>query len=347
MKALVTGGGGFLGSRIVQMLQARGDEVVALGRSRYPHHERAGIRTIRADLRDANAIRESCRGVDVVFHAGALPAIWGRRKTFRDINVTGTEHVIAGCRAGGVRKLVFTSSPSVVFGRRELCGVDESQPYPDQYLAEYPKTKALAERMVLEANGPSLATVALRPHLIWGPGDPHLFPRIIVRARNGKLVQVGSGDNLVDVTYIDNAAEAHLLAADALRPGAPCAGRAYFISQGEPVRLWAWLNEILTAVGAPAVDRSISVKTAYRIGAVLEFVYRLVGASSEPRLTRFLATQLADSHYFNIGAARRDLGYEPRVSTSEGVIRLLSWLREQDGRAVGDAVTPRGGGERG
>ncbi len=346
MKALVTGGGGFLGGRITQMLHARGDEVVALGRRRYPHHERAGIKTIQADLRNADAIRQACEGMEIVFHAGAVPGIWGKRRTFRDINVDGTDNVIAACLSRGVPKLVYTSSPSVIFGGGDLCGVDESHPYPDRYLADYPETKAVAERMVLAANGPSLATVALRPHLIWGPGDPHLIPRIIARARAGKLVQVGPGDNRVDITYIDNAAEAHLLAAGRLGRDAPCAGRAYFISQGEPVLLWPWLNEILTAVGAPTADRSISYRAAYRIGALLEGVYRLAGVAKEPRMTRFLATQLAKSHYFSIEAARRHLGYEPRVSTSEGVTRLLAWLRKRDGTAAAFDDPSRAGEER-
>ncbi len=326
MNALVTGGGGFLGSRIVQMLHQHGHRVIALGRRRYPHHEQAGIETLQADLRDAMAIRRACEGMDIVFHAGALPGIWGRRKTFWDINVTGTENVLAGCRACRVPKLVYTSSPSAVIGQQDLHGVDESQPYPDRFLAHYPRTKAVAERMILKANGPEVATVSLRPHLIWGPGDPHLIPQVIARARAGKLMQVGSGENLVDVTYIDNAAEAHLLVADKLAPGAACAGRAYFISQAEPVQLWPWLNEILTRVGAPTVKRAISYRTAYRIGALLEVIYRLVGATSEPRMTRFMALQLAHTHYFSTKAAERDFGYVPRVSTEEGLDRLLAWI---------------------
>ncbi len=331
MKTLVTGGGGFLGTRVAQMLQARGDEVTVLGRGEYPHHEAAGIRTIQADVRDLRAVADACADMDVVFHVAALAGIWGKKKAFRDINVGGTENVIAGCRAHGVRRLVFTSSPSVVFGEDDLRGVDESQPYPRRYLAHYPETKAAAERLVLAANGPDLATVALRPHLIWGPGDPHLVPRVIARARQGRLIQVGDGTNLVDITYIDNAAEAHLQAADALAPGSTCTGGAYFVSQGEPVALWAWLNDLLEAVGIRRVTRSISYRQAYRIGGVLEAVYRLLGVSKEPRMTRFLATQLAQNHYFDISAARRDLAYEPRVSVQEGMNHLIEWLRGSHG----------------
>lgn len=331
MKALVTGGGGFLGSAIVRLLHARGDQVLVLGRGRYEHHERAGIATAQADIRDAEAVTRACAGVDVVFHTAAIAAIWGPRTLFHDINVLGTRNVIDACRRAGVRRLVFTSSPSVVFGDHELCGVDESQPYPARYLAPYPATKAEAERLVLAANDGDLSTVALRPHLIFGPGDPHLIPRVIERARKGRLIQVGDGSNLVDITYIGNAAEAHVLACDALRPDAACAGRAYFISQGEPVALWPWLKGILSTVGAPPVRRAISYAAARRIGAVAEVVHRLLRRRREPPMTRFLAAQLAKSHYFDISAAKRDFHYVPRISTAAGVKRLTDWLAAPPG----------------
>ncbi len=339
MKVLVTGGGGFLGSRITQMLHARGDEVTVLGRRRYPHHEKAGIQTIQADLRDAGAVARACEDMDIVFHVAGLTGIWGKRAAFWDVNVSGTRNVIEGCRVHGVGRLVYTSSPSVVFVEEDMCGVDESHPYPKRYLTHYAETKAAAERSVLAVNAPAPATVALRPHLIWGPGDPHLIPRVIARARTKRLIQIGDGRNLVDITYVDNAAEAHLQAADALAPGAACAGRAYFISQGEPVSLWPWLNEILAMVGVPPVTRVISYRMAHRIGAILEGVYRLVGATREPDMTRFLATQLAKSYYFNISAARRDFGYHPRISTKEGMDRLIAWVRRvDDARSAGAAA---------
>ena len=328
MKALVTGGGGFLGSCIVGMLHDRGDDVTAFGRRRYPHLDALGINTIQGDLRDTDAVRAAGRGMDVVFHVAGLPGIWGTRRSFWETNVDGTANVIDSCRVNGVRKLIYTSSPSVVFGDQPLCGVDESQPYPSRFLAHYPASKAAAEQMVIRANGDDLATVALRPHLIWGPGDPHLLPRVVERAKRGQLLQVGDGSNRVDITYIDNAAEAHLLAADALQDGKPCAGKAYFISQGEPVLLWPWLNEMLQAAGAPPVTRSISHANARRLGAVLETIYRLLRLSREPRMTRFLADQFADSHYFDISAAERDLGYRPKISTAEGMKRWAASLSD-------------------
>jgi 2-alkyl-3-oxoalkanoate reductase len=326
MKALVTGGGGFLGSAIVRLLHERGDEVSVLGRGTYPHIAAYTKRMFQADIRLASAVAHACAGMDVVFHVAALAGIWGRRRDFWSINVDGTRNIVEACRSNGVPRLVFTSTPSVVFGKDDLCGVDESTPYPSQYLAAYAETKAAAERMVLAANSPTLATIALRPHLTFGPGDPHLIPRVIARARQGRLMQVGDGKNLVDVTYIDNAADAHIKAADALTPGGRCAGRAYFISQGEPVSLWPWLNELLTVVGAPTVTRSMSFRTAYRAGCALETAYRAFGIIREPPMTRFLALQLAKSHYFDISSARVDFGYNPTISTADGVRRLVAAL---------------------
>ncbi len=325
MNALVTGGGGFLGGRIARTLVERGDAVTVLGRREYPDLQAAGIATIQADVRDAGAVASACRGMDVVFHAAACVGIWGPRRTFWQVNVEGTRNVIAACRRAGVPRLVFTDD--------ELCGVDESHPYPPRHLAHYPASKAAAERLVLAANNPALATVALRPHLIWGPGDPHLIPRVVERARQGRLVQVGDGRNLVDVTYIDNAAEAHVLAADPLHPGAACAGRAYFISQGEPVCLWPWLNDLLAKLGAPGTTRTISYNTAYRLGRCCELVWSGLHLRTEPPMTRFLASQLARSHYFDITTARRDLGYKPRVLMSDGLDRVVAWLAHRSAGA--------------
>ena len=323
MRVLVTGGGGFLGGHVASLFAKRGDEVSILGRRVYPQAEAAGMASIQADVRDRVAVSQACSGMDVVVHTAGVPGIWGKRKTFWDINYQGTRNVIDACRENGVGRLVFTSSPSVVFGVEPVCGIDESQPYPDRFLGEYSASKAAAERAVLAANGPGLATIALRPHLIWGPGDPHLVPRVVTRARAGQLRQVGDGTNLVDITYIDNAAHAHILATDRLVPGSTCAGAAYFISQGEPVNLWSWIGEILATYGVSWSPRPVSFRTAYRVGAVLETAYRAMGLHSEPRMTRFLATQLGHSHYLDISAARRELGYEPLISTREGMDRLF------------------------
>jgi 2-alkyl-3-oxoalkanoate reductase len=325
-KALVTGGGGFLGGRIARMLKERGHDVTVFSRGAYPHLENEGVRVVRGDLRDKAAVCAACSGQDIVFHVAALTGIWGPSRLFWDINVTGTLNVIAGCRDRGISRLVYTSSPSVVFGEEELCGVDESQAYPSRWLTPYAETKAIAEQAVLAANGTGLATIALRPHLVWGPGDPHLIPRVIERARACRLVQVGDGSNVVDITYIDNAAIAHIQAGDALQPTASCSGSAYFISQGVPVVLWVWLRDLLARVGAPSIRRKVGYRTAYWVGALMELLGRITFREREPLMTRFLAAQLAQSHYFSIEAARRDFGYRPSVSTEEGMERLVRWL---------------------
>ena len=323
MKALVTGAGGFLGLYIVEQLVARGDTVRGFCRGSYPELDALGVQTVRADLRDARAVATACEGMDVVFHVAAVSGIGGPWKHFYDINTQGTRHVVEGCRRHGDGRLVYTSSPSVTFDGTDQNGVDESAPYPSRWLAHYPHSKALAESHVLEANGTGgLLTCSLRPHLIWGPRDRSLIPRLLARARRGRLRRVGDGTNLVDMVYAQNAAQAHLEAADALTPGSPVAGRAYFISQGEPVNCWDWINEILALAGLPPVEKSISLGAAWKVGAVLEGIYAALRFKSEPPMTRFLAAQLATSHYFDITRAQEDFGYEPAISTAEGMRRL-------------------------
>ena len=328
MLALVTGAGGFLGQYLAEQLLARGDRVRALARGHYPQLEQLGAECVRADLRDTEATAAACAGVDVVFHAAGIAGIWGPWKDYYDINVLGTRNVVHGCRQHGVPRLVYTSSPSVTFDGTSQENVDESAPYPERWLCHYAQTKAFAERVVLANNGDTLATCALRPHLIWGPRDRHLIPRLIARARAGQLRRVGDGANRVDMVYVDNAASAHLQAADAITPGSAVAGKAYFISQGEPVNCWRWIDEVLALAGLEPVKRHLSLKAAWRIGATFEAIYRVLRMTSEPRMTRFLAAQLGTSHYFNIDRARHDFGYAPRVSTAEGMRRLGQWLNE-------------------
>jgi 2-alkyl-3-oxoalkanoate reductase len=322
MNALVTGGGGFLGGAIVRRLVARGDQVSSLSRGAYPDLFELDVLQHCADIADAEMVERAVEGCDIVFHVAAKAGIWGRAAEFETVNVEGTRNVLAACRKHGVRRLVYTSSPSVVFSGHDMEGVDESVPYPTHYEAHYPRTKALAERLVLEANGPDLATVALRPHLIWGPGDNHLVPRILAQGKVGKLRRIGKANKRIDSIYIDNAAEAHLLAADRLFPGAPIAGKAYFLSQGEPLPLWDLINRILATADLPPVTRTVPVWLARMVGRLLEVWYGLLGREMEPPMTRFLARELSTAHWFDIDAARRDLGYEPTVSIEEGLRRL-------------------------
>jgi nucleoside-diphosphate-sugar epimerase len=331
MMALVTGGGGFLGGAIVRRLVARGDTARSLARNHYPALDDLGVSQFQGDIADANVLASAAAGCDIIFHVAAKAGLWGRYDDYHRANVTGTENVVAACRKHGIRRLVYTSSPSVVFDGRDMEGVDESVPYAAHFEAHYPKTKAIAEQLVLGANGDGLVTVALRPHLIWGSGDTNLIPRILARARAGRLRRIGKASKRIDSVYIDNAAEAHLLAADRLSPGSPVAGKVYFISQGEPVPLWDLVNRILAAAGLPPVTRTVPVRAARFAGWVMEGVYGLLCRQEEPPMTRFLAGELATAHWFNISAARRDLGYEPRVSIEEGLRRLEASFKKRRG----------------
>lgn len=324
---LVIGGGGFLGTVIVKQLVERGDQVASFSRNRHPELEFMGVRQISGDIADEDVVRTACKGMDLVFHVAAKTGVWGPYSGYFKTNVTGTLNVIAACNKNDVPALVYTSSPSVVFDGNNMEGVDETVPYPASFQAHYPKTKALAEQAVVRAASDTLRTIILRPHLIWGPGDNSLVPRILARAK--RLVRVGGGENLVDTVYIDNAAEAHILAADKLQTTPQLSGKIYFISQDDPIPLWDMIDHILAAGGFPPVKHSISKRTARLAGAALEAVYTLFNISTEPRMTRFVADELATSHWFDIRAAKRDLGYTPAVSTSEGLKRLTAWLESR------------------
>ena len=334
MKALVTGGAGFLGARIVTKLLERGVNVTTCSRSEVQHRTtNAEHRTL--DLRDAEATAAAIAGHDVVFHVAALAGVWGPRDEYFGINVTGTRNVLAGCHQHGVKTLIYTSTPSVVFKRGGIESGDESLPYPDRFLTHYAETKAIAEREVLAANGLNgLRACALRPHLIWGKGDPHLLPRVLERAKAGKLKQVGDGTNRVDITHISDAAEAHLLALDHIDQAA---GKAYFI-HSETVQLWPWLNSVLKRAGVAPITAKVSASTAYRAGAVLEFLGKLFGKRSEPLMTRFVAENLATTHCFSIAAAERDFGYSPNWTGEAALDEYFGSTRQSSAPLLEAAV---------
>jgi nucleoside-diphosphate-sugar epimerase len=324
---LVTGGGGFLGQAIVRRLLERGATVRSFSRQPHEALKKLGVEQLQGDLADEAPVVSAVAGCDVVFHTAAKAGLWGEFVEYRRANVLGTENIIAACRKHHVSRLVYTSSPSVVFHGGDMEGVDETVPYPDQFDAHYPRTKAAAEQLVRRANDSQLATVALRPHLIWGPGDNHLLPRLVARARAGQLRRIGNARKLIDTVYVDNAADAHLLAADRLAPGAAIGGKAYFISQGEPIETWEMINRLLEAAGAPKVQRTVPFWLAWWAACALESFYRLTRNPREPRLTRFLVSELCTSHWFDLSAARRDLGYAPAISTEEGLRRLKLYVQ--------------------
>lgn len=332
-QVLVTGGGGFVGKALVKRMVAHGINIRVLGRNSYPDLARMGVECVVGDISCLEDVRRAAEGVDLLFHVAARAGIWGPWRDYFAPNVLGTENVLTVCFEQGIRFLVHTSTPSVVFAGEDIegqtaAGLDHAK----KFLCHYARSKSMAEKRVLSSASASFFTCAIRPHLVWGPGDPHLLPRMVEAGRQGRLKQVGNGRNLVDIAYIDNVVEAHLCAARALlEENMTVNGKAYFIGQQQPVVLWQWLNELFAALDIPTVRQQVSFKTAYRAGALLEALYglvRIVGVDKEPPMTRFVAEQLAKSHYFSHDAAREELGYKELITTDEGFRRSIQWLKD-------------------
>jgi len=389
---LITGATGFLGSHLLARLRAAGRPITIVSRFTRPELVAQGLRVVVGALHEAAVCAEATRGATTVFHVAARVGVWGAYDDFYRDNVLSTRVLLAAARDAGVKRFVHTSTPSVVYNGRDLAGADESLPLTMGCPSPYPLTKAIAEREALAAHTETFRVCALRPHLIWGVGDPHLVPRILARAAAGRLRVVGSGENLVDMVHVENATDALLQAELALGPrwptaqptqpaqpaqpvqyndhpalcnqigytmpgpagekagagagvfsgadawvgdavgarvdAGPAGGKAYFITNGEPVNLWRWIDELLLALGRPPLPaRRIPLGVASALGAACEATWTLLRRSGEPPMTRFIAAELAKHHWFSINAARRDLGYSPRVSMAAGTAALVAHLR--------------------
>ena len=328
--ALVTGGGGFVGRKIVSMLLQKGVHCKVVGRNPYPDLEKSGVECLVGNIGDGALIQKACKNVDTVFHVAALAGIWGKWEQYYQTNVLGTRNVISACQSNQVENLVYTSTPSVVFNQVDIENGDETMPYASRYLCHYARSKVIAEKEVFKAVEQGLKGCAIRPHLIWGPEDPHLIPRLIERGRARKLKIVGDGTNKVDISYVDNVAHLHILAAENLSKSGSAKGQAYFIGDEQPVNLWNWINELFKRLDIPVIEKKIPEKLAYTAGTILEGIYKLTGTEKEPPMTRFVAEQLSKSHYFSHDKAIKELQYKPLVSAEQGMVNLISWIQANE-----------------
>lgn len=324
---LVTGGGGFLGAKICSRLIEKGYRVRSFSRKSYPELNRIGVDCVQGDLRDGEAVRKAVKGCGSVIHNGAIAGIWGRKDDYLGINVQGTRNVLDASKAFGVRELVYTSSPSVVARNDDLSGADESLAYSDKFYSWYSYSKKQAESLILNAHGEEgLCAVALRPHLIWGPGDPHFLPRILEKARQKKLFRLGNTQNLVDVIFVDNAANAHISALEAMTNGQFIGGgQAFFLGQEKPVNLWDFLDKLLLHSGEKPLSPhpKLTFKQAWSLGFIIEGLYKTLRIyDRDPPMTRFLAMQLCRSHFFSHANAANHIGYHPEISIEQGLSLL-------------------------
>lgn len=327
MNVLVTGGGGFMGMALIKRLIKEGHRITSFSRREYPLHWALGISSIQADIRDEKAVMKACRDRDVVFHLAAMVGIWGNYESYHSINVEGTQNVINACKANGVNGIIFTSSSSVVFGGSDLEGIDETCSYPEKHGSHYAATKAMAEQLIIEANSESLKTISLRPHLVWGPYDSHVIPGVLKRAASGKLRRIGDQEHFIDTTYIDNMIDALILAVDALEHKPEATGRNFFITNGEPARVWDFVNSIIQIAGYEPVQKKIPERIALTAAAVSEWFHLTFNLRTEPFMTRYAIRELCTNHWFDISNAREILGYHPKVSYAEGFKRLKEYLK--------------------
>lgn len=328
MQVLVTGGSGFLGSKVTEKLLAMGGDmkVRILSRRNLPDFEKMGASVVLGDLTDFSSLKAATKGVDAVIHTAAKAGIWGDMEEFKEINQEGARKMLIAAEENGARYFIHTSTASVVYAGKDLLGVDESEPYDESFPDPYPVTKVFAEKLVLSKNSEYFKTLSLRPHIIWGPGDPHFLPRILGRARAGKLRLFKGGPYIFDSIYVDNAADAHIDALIKLKEGAPVDGRAFFIAQNEPLDSRDFINRILEAANLPPVKPTINPKLGRAAAKVIEFCWKLFKIKKEPPITVFSALNLTTSHYFNVERAKNLLGFVPKVSLDEGFVRLKASL---------------------
>lgn len=332
MKVVITGGLGFVGNQIAQSLRKTTEinEIIAIGRSNQPPPSKIfeGLRYVTCDLSKENLNYPWLKDVDVVFHVAAKAGVGGRYKEYFNANFVATKNLMEGCKSYGIQRFIYTSTPSVVFNNQNIRNGNESLPYLNTQISPYAFTKAKAEKLVLESHRPrEFQTLAIRPHLVWGKGDPHLLPKVINRHRKKRLRIIGFGKNKMDLTHVSNVAHAHICAYRSLKRDSSFGGKPYFIGQNEPVELWPWLNDLFKGLKMSPLNKSISFKNAYILGWFLEKIWGVSRLGSDPPMTRFVASQLAHDHWFSSSSAKKDLNYEPIINMKDAMEDTLPWLK--------------------
>jgi nucleoside-diphosphate-sugar epimerase len=325
MKTLITGATGFLGGALTRRLHGMGWQVTALGRSAsaLKELEAQGVKTIQADLTDAQAILRACKDRELVFHAGALSSPWGKAGDFYNANVLGTENIIRACKENNVKRLVHVSTPSIYFRYEPRLNVREDAELP-RPVNEYSRTKQMAEGKIDEAFAEGLPVITLRPRGIFGPRDTSILPRLIQRLESGRMRMIGDGNNITDLTYVENVVDALLLCAEA--PGHTL-GKKYNITNGGPIQLWPMIERVCKELNLKFPARKIPYKVAHNFAAVLEAVYRALPGGSEPPLTRYSVFVISQNATLDISAAHRELNYYPRISIEEGFQEFIRWWK--------------------
>jgi len=329
MKVFITGGGGFLARYIIQQLLADGHEITAYQRGDYSFLKEWCATCIKGDLTDAKLLSQSMQNHDVVFHVAAKAGVWGDYNEYYQANVIGTKNILKACEENSIKYLIYTSTPSVVFNGEDEEGINESEPYADKTYNAYQDTKIIAEKAVLAANSDIFKTVCLRPHLIWGIGDPHIITRVIERAKADKLKLVKTVNKKMDACYVENAASAHVKAMYELLDDGKCAGKVYFISNDEHISISELINKILHAANLPPAKKYVSANLAFILGSIVETIYKLLRIKNEPLMTRYVAKQLSVSHWYDLSAAKNDFSYSPDITTEQGMKKLAEYFATQ------------------
>ena len=320
-RVLLTGATGFVGTALSSRLLELGAHVVCL--SRTPRHSpHARVEWFEGDVEDPDAMDRATRNVDSVFHVGGMVGHYGDRASYLRANVLGTRNILAAARKNGVRSLVFTSTPSVIADGTPHFDVDESHPYSRRYQSPYSESKALAEQEVLRANSAGLRTIAIRPHMIWGPGPSHWVGGLRKLSRKGMLYQMGKGTNRVGMTYMDDCVAAHIAALEAVEGDRSVGGRAFFVHGGSPVLLWQWVRELTAALSLPGIRGTLPGGVMKIAAGVCDGLVVASRGSLHFPISRYLMTELTTDHYSCIDAARKYLGYQPTISVAEGISRL-------------------------